>query len=336
MKQSNLLAMRSILLLSLSLSSEVEGSSFFSCLSSRDVVEEEEYGIPIGSVKPAPNLPNETPNYTLNHFTDRPEGFTPRALVMHYTVCNWNTTLKLFCEAPNEVSAHYVVSEKQEGVVDGGVIARTVPEDKRAWHAGPSEWRDIVCDVRDGKSRGLNSASIGIENVNKGFTDEGNIRKWYPFDQQQINTLGVLSSGIVKKYGILAANVVGHSDICIGIKPDPGVLFPWGQLYYQHGVGAWLTPDELEGRFSKDVVVKETRPNGVSAPYFLNRTREYGYTGIPDGATEITPELTPFLTAFRMHFSSNQKPDKLDEPLNENDMAWAHGLTIKYPKEPLR
>jgi N-acetylmuramoyl-L-alanine amidase len=339
MKQSYRWIKKSILFLSLSPFSVVSATEFvaaddsFSWLPNRNVIRIQEQGLPIWSVQPADLLPDGQPNDALNHFSDRPEGFTPQALVMHYTVCDFESTLRLFAESPREVSAHYVISENQEGVVSGGTVVQVVPEDKRAWHAGPSEWRGILCDTRDGKSRGLNSASIGIENVNKGFTEAGGVITWYPFDSRQIHALGQLSAGIVARWGIHPTNVVGHSDIQVGVKSDPGVLFPWGELYHKYGIGAWLTPAELVGRFSEGAIERQPLPQGVSEAYFLHRLKEYGYTGVPDGSGEITPELVKFLRAFRMHFSANQQPDKLDGPLREEDMAWIHSLTTKYPRE---
>jgi len=54
-------------------------------------------------------------------------------------------------DASAKVSAHYMVEED-------GRIFQLVEEDKRAWHAGVSEWRGET---------NINSASIGIEIVNR-------------------------------------------------------------------------------------------------------------------------------------------------------------------------
>src|SRR3546814_4036507 len=88
-----------------------------------------------------------------------------------------------------------------------------VDEDKRAWHAGLSDWRGIT-DV--------NSASIGIEIVNPGH--EWGYR---PFPEEQINALIPLMHGIVRRHRIMRGNIVAHSDIAPARKQDPGELFPW-------------------------------------------------------------------------------------------------------------
>ena len=337
---SSIFKLSSSLLLSLVavMGSSGEFSSFPG-LEGREVKLTRIYDLQVYEVVPAENLLDGSSDYDRNHWGDRPVGDlgTVQALVLHYTVGDAKSTLSWFCNTPyaeSQVSAHYVVTETEDkSGVQGGNVIQVVPEEKRAWHAGPSEWRGIVCDTRDGRSRGLNSKSIGIENVNRGFTDADGVRTWYPYDEKQINALGSLCAGIVTRWGIHPANIVGHSDVCPSIKSDPGVLFPWGELYHKYGVGAWLTSEELAGRFSGEAVEKEPLPKGVSEAYFLDKLKEYGYTGVPDGAGVVTPELAPFVRAFRMHFSANQQPDKLEGPLSEIDMVWIHSLTTKYPTE---
>jgi N-acetylmuramoyl-L-alanine amidase len=108
-----------------------------------------------------------------------------------------------------KVSAHYLVAED-------GTVLRMVAEDKRAWHAGKSHWRDID-DV--------NSASIGIEIVNPGH--EFGYR---PFPDEQIDAVIRLVADIKERHAITRGNIVGHSDVAPARKRDPGELFPWGKL----------------------------------------------------------------------------------------------------------
>ena len=131
-------------------------------------------------------------------------------VVLHYTgmVDAASATARL-TDPDARVSSHYLIAE------DGQVL-RLVDEDKRAWHAGKSHWRQID-DV--------NSASIGIEIVNPGH-EFG----YQPFPDAQIDALIPLLSDIVTRYGITRGNIVGHSDIAPARKQDPGELFPWGRL----------------------------------------------------------------------------------------------------------
>ena len=131
-------------------------------------------------------------------------------LVLHYTGMRTGAeALERMCDPAAEVSAHYMIEEN-------GTVIRLVDEDKRAWHAGRSSWRDIT---------DINSASIGIELVNPGH--EWGYR---PFPAAQMEALMPLVGRIVRHYDIPRANVVGHSDIAPARKEDPGELFDWARL----------------------------------------------------------------------------------------------------------
>ncbi len=259
-----------------------------------------------------------------NHWDGRAEG-PVRFLVMHYTVCNFPTTLKGFTKNidKDRVSAHYVISEKEERV-QGGIPIQVVPEDKRSWHAGVSYWR--------GK-KNLNHESIGIENINKGFIgDETSHPTWFAFDPDQIETLGKLSADIIKKYGISPHNVVGHADIAPARKQDPGILFPWGELHARYGVGAWLPEYERSASFiSTQYLPKEPLPQGVSEAFFLKSLREYGYE-CPEGAV-VTPEHIGVVKAFKSHFSHNQNVEAYTAAVDETALLWSWGLNAKYPQK---
>ncbi|MBJ6123143.1 N-acetylmuramoyl-L-alanine amidase [Sphingomonas mollis] len=131
-------------------------------------------------------------------------------LVLHYTgMPDAEGAIARLRDPAAKVSCHYLVAED-------GTILRMVDEDKRAWHAGRSHWREID-DV--------NSASIGIEIVNPGH-DWG----YRPFPAEQMSALIPLVAVIVERHRITRGNVVGHSDIAPARKRDPGELFPWHDL----------------------------------------------------------------------------------------------------------
>jgi N-acetylmuramoyl-L-alanine amidase len=131
-------------------------------------------------------------------------------LVLHYTgMQDADAAIARLRDPEAKVSCHYLVAED-------GTILRLVDEEKRAWHAGRSHWRDID-DV--------NSASIGIEIVNPGH-DWG----YRPFPTEQMDALIPLIADIKERHGITRGNVVGHSDIAPARKRDPGELFPWHSL----------------------------------------------------------------------------------------------------------
>ncbi|MCW6529530.1 MULTISPECIES: N-acetylmuramoyl-L-alanine amidase [Sphingomonas] len=131
-------------------------------------------------------------------------------IVLHYTgMQDGESAIARLRDPAAKVSSHYVVAED-------GTVLRLVDDDKRAWHAGRSHWRDVD-DV--------NSASIGIEIVNPGH--EFGYR---PFPDEQIDAVIRLVHDIKDRYEITRGNIVGHSDIAPARKRDPGELFPWGKL----------------------------------------------------------------------------------------------------------
>ncbi|WP_309750982.1 N-acetylmuramoyl-L-alanine amidase [Novosphingobium sp.] len=131
-------------------------------------------------------------------------------VVLHYTgMPSADEALARLRSEEAGVSAHYLIEED-------GTVHRLVREDRRAWHAGKSFWRNIT-DV--------NSASVGIEIVNPGH--EFGYR---PFPDAQMEALLPLLAGIVQRWDVPRANVVGHSDIAPARKEDPGELFDWDLL----------------------------------------------------------------------------------------------------------
>ncbi len=158
-------------------------------------------------------------------------------LVLHYTGMESGQAAleRLIDPDPNpiqgaaqgiRVSAHYVLEED-------GTVFQLVAEDKRAWHAGVSEWRGET---------NLNSASVGIEIVNGGHDwplEDGSLP---PFPDAQIAALIPLCKAIMARRGIAPKNVVGHSDIAPARKQDPGEHFPWAGLA---AAGIGLFPFEL-------------------------------------------------------------------------------------------
>src|SRR6185312_2759816 len=139
-------------------------------------------------------------------------------LVLHYTgMQSAQAALERLCDPAAMVSAHYTIDET-------GTVYAHVPEARRAWHAGVSFWAG---------RRNLNACSIGIELVNPGH--EFGYRA---FSDAQIAALIELATGIVSRHAIVAARVLGHSDIAPARKEDPGELFPWARLA-REGIGQW-------------------------------------------------------------------------------------------------
>lgn len=148
-------------------------------------------------------------------------------VVVHYTSASLERSLALLTRG--EVSSHYLVGDDKNAT-----IYKLVDENRRAWHAGESEWQGRTW---------LNSSSIGIEIVNPGFTDTPTGRVWYPYSEAQVQSLIFLLKDINKRNGISPRQVIGHSDIAPLRKLDPGPLFPWKRLA-DAGLIRW--PDAAE------------------------------------------------------------------------------------------
>lgn len=146
-----------------------------------------------------------SPNYN-----DRPDGMKVKSIIIHYTgMASCQDALDRLCDPVSKVSAHYQIDED-------GTVYNLVNPDKRAWHAGISQWKTLS---------NFNDFSIGIELVNKGH-EFG----YHPFANNQIDALITLMKSLYKNYPIDPQLVLGHSDIAPDRKQDPGELFPWERL----------------------------------------------------------------------------------------------------------
>jgi len=106
-----------------------------------------------------------------------------------------------------QVSAHLLIKRT-------GEIVQYVAFDKRAWHAGQSNYQ--------GREK-CNEFSIGIEL-------EGTEQVAYT-DAQYAQLAGVIDE-LLKNYPKLSAQrIAGHSDVAPGRKTDPGESFDWSRLW---------------------------------------------------------------------------------------------------------
>ncbi len=164
-------------------------------------------------------------------------------VIFHYTGMQSEIeSIKRLKNPVSKVSCHYLVNRK-------GKVSQMVGEDKIAWHAGKSKWKNII---------NLNNSSIGIELVNRGH------RHGYEnFPKAQIKSLIALCKLLKKKYKIKAINFLAHSDIAPLRKVDPGEKFPWKKLSHDK-IGLWpkkkkikfkniLTKNEIHKFFFKNI-----------------------------------------------------------------------------------
>ena len=161
------------------------------------------------------------------NFDERPEGVPVSLVVVHNISLPPNEFGGPFIEqfftnhldskahpyfseiADQKVSAHILIRR------DGEVV-QFVPFNKRAWHAGQSEYKDC---------KNCNDFSIGIELEGADET---------PYEEAQYLVLATLVDSLRVVYPSLSkAGIVGHSDIAPGRKTDPGLAFQWEKLQDQ-------------------------------------------------------------------------------------------------------
>ncbi len=197
-------------------------------------------------------------------------------LVLHYTgMVSAKAALERMRDPLFKVSAHWCIDEN-------GTIYRLVPEEMRAWHAGLSYWRQRHL---------LNDTSIGVELVNPGHE-----LGYRPFPSAQMDALILLAGDIVTRYGILAANVVGHSDIAPLRKQDPGELFDWARLA-RNGIGIW---PRVAGEPESKPVALDLGASGREVQQLQENLFEFGYGLSSDG--HYGEESQSIVRAFQRHF----------------------------------
>ncbi|RRV14438.1 N-acetylmuramoyl-L-alanine amidase [Stutzerimonas xanthomarina] len=149
-------------------------------------------------------------------------------IILHYTSTDLPRSLQLL--SGRDVSSHYLIGETP------ATIYRLVDENRRAWHAGESEWNGRTW---------LNATSIGIELVNRGYVESADGRRlWYPYSEEQIEALVVLLKDIMARHDLKPGAIIGHSDIAPQRKVDPGPLFPWKRLA-EEGLLPWPDADAV-------------------------------------------------------------------------------------------
>ena len=180
--------------------------------------------------KPSPNFSKKTRSKTKIKY-----------VIFHYTGMQTEIeSLKRLRNIKTKVSCHYHINRK-------GEISQLVKENRVAWHAGKSRWKDL---------KNLNESSIGIELENKGH------RFGYQnFPNLQIKSLIKLCKRLKKKYNFKKENFLGHSDISPMRKIDPGEKFPWNKLS-KYKIGSWyktnkrnynLNDKSLQSLFFKNI-----------------------------------------------------------------------------------
>lgn len=197
-------------------------------------------------------------------------------IVLHYTSTDLARSLQLL--TTGEVSSHYLIGDAP------ATIYRLVDEDRRAWHAGDSQWQ---------RRTWLNGTTIGIELVNQGFYDGPNGRYWQPYAPAQIDALIVLLKDIMQRHQLAPGSIIGHSDIAPQRKVDPGPLFPWQQLA-EAGLLPWPDADAVA---RQQALFANSLP---SVQWFQQQLARQGYAVPSHG--ELDQATRNVIAAFQMKY----------------------------------
>jgi N-acetylmuramoyl-L-alanine amidase len=198
----------------------------------------------------------------------RPDATPIDLLVLHDTGARPTAAAIRRLRDPDEkASAHYLVDE------DGEVL-RLVPEDRRAWHAGPAWWRGLTA---------IDDRSIAIAVANPGRQ---------PFGALQTASVCDLCLSILSRHPIPPRNIVGHADIAPDRAQGPGESFDWQGLA-ENGVGLFPrgVPDLGTGGPVRDAAALRDVRRALAA---------IGYRVVPEGP--LDPALSAVLRAFQRHW----------------------------------
>lgn len=139
-------------------------------------------------------------------------------LILHYTACSLEKTLKIFQDSKKRVSSHFIID------TNGDIyeLISAIDSPVKAFHAGESRWRDEKKQWNN-----FNSISLGIELIN----NNGNI---FQYPKKQYDSLVQLTQYLREKYPALQDlnRILGHEHISgFRGKIDPGHQFPWEQYF---------------------------------------------------------------------------------------------------------
>ena len=197
-------------------------------------------------------ITNTTLNYSPNFEIKKRNPEQIKFIIFHYTgMKNEHSAIKKLTSIKSKVSSHYLIKNNGEIVV-------IVPDLYAAWHAGISSWKSF---------KSLNKNSIGIEISNPGHNF--NYKK---FSKKQIESIKKLSKFLIKKYNINQKNILGHSDIALDRKKDPGEKFPWKYLA-KFKIGKWHS-------LSKKILLKnrEKKTTTLDKKNFFLNLLKIGYS----------------------------------------------------------
>ena len=226
-------------------------------------------------------------NYSPNFNPKKRPSKQIKFIIFHYTgMKSESNALKRLTEIQSEVSCHYLIK-------NNGEIVKIVPDLYIAWHAGKSSWKNY---------KSLNQNSIGIE-----ITNPGHEYGYKNFTQKQITTLVKLSKFLIKKYKINPKNILGHSDIAVLRKKDPGEKFPWEYLA-KNKIGIWHTLNKQDLLKNRKLKISKVEEN-----IFFRNLFKIGYSKTFPKNIGRNKYLRELIKSFQRRFRQELVDGKIDQ-----------------------
>jgi len=226
-------------------------------------------------------------NYSPNFNPKKRPSKQIKFIIFHYTgMKSESNALKRLTDIQSEVSCHYLIK-------NNGEIVKIVPDLYIAWHAGKSSWKNY---------KSLNQNSIGIE-----ITNPGHEYGYKNFTKKQITTLLKLSKFLIKKYKINPKNILGHSDIAVLRKKDPGEKFPWEYLA-KNKIGIWHTLNKQDLLKNRKLKISKVEEN-----IFFRNLFKIGYSKTFPKNIGRNKYLRELIKSFQRRFRQELVDGKIDQ-----------------------
>ena len=215
-------------------------------------------------------------------------------IIIHYTgMQSKRASINRLKNSKYKVSCHYLIDRN-------GTLIQMVNDNKIAWHAGKSKWKNII---------NLNKASLGIELVNRGHK-----LGYEKYTIKQINKLIKLCVLLKKKYKIKFSSILGHSDIAPLRKIDPGEKFPWKKLSQKKLI---IWPKKL-----KKIKYQELKKKKIREIFFKN-LHKIGYRYFDKKIS--SKKNLQVIKAFKMKYL----PKEINGAIDQKTLSISHYLAKK-------
>ena len=226
-------------------------------------------------------------NYSPNFDSKKRIAKQIKFIIFHYTgMKKESAAIDRLTSIQSEVSCHYLIK-------NNGEIVKIVPDLYVAWHAGKSSWKNY---------KSLNQNSIGIE-----ITNPGHQLGYKKFTQKQISSLLKLSKLLIKKYKISSKNILGHSDIAVLRKKDPGEKFPWEYLS-KNKIGIWHTLNKQDLTKNRKLKIDKIEEN-----IFFRNLFKIGYSKKYPKDNGKNKYLIELAKTFQRRFRQELVDGKIDQ-----------------------